>query len=165
MQFGFNSVGVGCSAISDVSSNGGKYGRRRSTLNTGCRPRNGECWAQKHYLPQPWWWCMSHIKAGESCGGAQWGAPSSNVAKLCHPLRTCVGPDVDYVVGCRPRNGECWAQKHYLPQPWWWCMTHIKAGESYGGAQWGAPPSNVAKLCHPLRTCLAPDADYVVGFT
>jgi hypothetical protein len=41
MQSGFNSVGVSCSAMSDVSSNGGKYGRRRSTLNTGCRPRNG----------------------------------------------------------------------------------------------------------------------------
>jgi hypothetical protein len=26
MQSGFNSVGVSCSAMSDVSSNGGKYG-------------------------------------------------------------------------------------------------------------------------------------------
>ena len=41
MQSGFNSVGVSCSAMLDVSSNGGKYGRMRYTLNTGCRPRNG----------------------------------------------------------------------------------------------------------------------------
>lgn len=41
MQFGFNCVGVSCSTMSDVSSNGGKYGRRQSTLNTRCRPRNG----------------------------------------------------------------------------------------------------------------------------
>ena len=37
----FDFVGVSCSAMSDVSSRGGKYGRRRSTLNTGCIPRNG----------------------------------------------------------------------------------------------------------------------------
>jgi len=34
-------VGVSCSAMSDVSSNGGKYGRRWSILKIGCRPRNG----------------------------------------------------------------------------------------------------------------------------
>lgn len=37
----FNFVGVSCSIMSDVSSNGGKYGRRRSTSNTGNGPRNG----------------------------------------------------------------------------------------------------------------------------
>jgi len=34
-------VGVSCLVMLDVSNNGGKYGRRRSTLKTGCRPRNG----------------------------------------------------------------------------------------------------------------------------
>jgi len=41
MQSGFKFVGVSYSATSDVSRNGGKYGRRWSTLNTECRPRNG----------------------------------------------------------------------------------------------------------------------------
>lgn len=40
MESGFNSVGVSCSAMFDVCSNGGKYGQRWSILNTGCRPRN-----------------------------------------------------------------------------------------------------------------------------
>jgi len=34
-------MGVSCFAMLDVFSNGGKYGRRWSTLNIGCRPRNG----------------------------------------------------------------------------------------------------------------------------
>ena len=41
MQFGFNSIGVSYSAMLDVSSNGGKYGRRQSASNTRCRPRDG----------------------------------------------------------------------------------------------------------------------------
>ena len=41
MQSGFNYVAVSCSAMSNVFSNGGKYGWRQSTLNTGCRPRKG----------------------------------------------------------------------------------------------------------------------------
>jgi hypothetical protein len=49
MQSGFNSVGVSCSTMSDVSSNGGKYGRRQSTLNTGCKPRNGGMLSSKDY--------------------------------------------------------------------------------------------------------------------
>jgi hypothetical protein len=32
-------MGVNCSTTSKVSNNGGKYGRRRSTLNTECKPR------------------------------------------------------------------------------------------------------------------------------
>ena len=36
MQYGFSFVGVICYVMLDVSNNGGKYGRRRSTLNTGC---------------------------------------------------------------------------------------------------------------------------------
>jgi hypothetical protein len=44
-------VGVSCSAISKVSNNGGKYGRRRSTLNTGCRPRKGGVLSSKALLP------------------------------------------------------------------------------------------------------------------
>jgi len=34
-------VGVSYFIMSNVSSNGGKYGQRQSTLNTRCRPRNG----------------------------------------------------------------------------------------------------------------------------
>ena len=37
----FNSIGVTSSAMFDVSTNDGKYGQRWSTLNIGCRPRNG----------------------------------------------------------------------------------------------------------------------------
>ena len=51
MQSGFNSVGVSCSAMSDVSSNGGKYGQRQSTLNTGFRPRNGEMMSSNELSP------------------------------------------------------------------------------------------------------------------
>ena len=40
MQFWLSSVGVICSVMSGVSNNYGKYGRRQSTLNTRCRPRN-----------------------------------------------------------------------------------------------------------------------------
>ena len=41
MQFGFSLVGVSFFSTSYVSNNGGKYGKRRSTLNIGCRPRKG----------------------------------------------------------------------------------------------------------------------------
>jgi len=51
IQSGFKSVGVSCSAMSDVSSNGGKYGRRQSTLNTGCRPRNGGMMSSNELSP------------------------------------------------------------------------------------------------------------------
>ncbi len=44
-------VGVSCSAMSDVSNNGGKYGRRRSTLNTGCKLRNGGMLSSKALSP------------------------------------------------------------------------------------------------------------------
>jgi hypothetical protein len=43
MQSGLRFVGVNYSVISEVSNNGGKYGRRRATLKTRCRPRKGEC--------------------------------------------------------------------------------------------------------------------------
>jgi hypothetical protein len=41
MNSGLISIGVNFSSISKVSNNGGKYGRRRATLKTGCRPRKG----------------------------------------------------------------------------------------------------------------------------
>jgi len=41
MKSRFNSVGMSCSTMSDVSSNGGKYGQRQRTLNTMWRTRNG----------------------------------------------------------------------------------------------------------------------------
>jgi hypothetical protein len=44
-------MGVSCSAISEVSNNDGKYGLRGSTLNTGCRPRNGGLLSSKALLP------------------------------------------------------------------------------------------------------------------
>lgn len=37
MQSWLSFVGVSCSAMSDVSNNGGKYGSRRSTLNPWVR--------------------------------------------------------------------------------------------------------------------------------
>ena len=51
MQSEFNSIGVGHSAMSDVSSNGGKYGRRQSTLNTRCMPRIGGMLRSKELSP------------------------------------------------------------------------------------------------------------------
>ena len=41
MQSELSSVGVNCSATFEVSNNGVKYGQGSSTLNTGCKPRNG----------------------------------------------------------------------------------------------------------------------------
>ena len=41
VQLGLSFVGVNFSDTFDVSNSGGKYGRRRSTLNTRCRPRKG----------------------------------------------------------------------------------------------------------------------------
>jgi hypothetical protein len=41
MQSGLRSVGFNCSVISEVSNNGGKYGRRRAMLKTRCIPRKG----------------------------------------------------------------------------------------------------------------------------
>ena len=35
---------------------------------------------------------MTHIGVGKSCGGVQRGAPSANVATICHPPRSCVAP-------------------------------------------------------------------------
>ena len=43
---------------------------------------------------------MTHIGVGEACCGFQWGAPSANVATLCHPLGSCVAPDVEHVIVC-----------------------------------------------------------------
>ena len=40
-------------------------------------------------------------------------------------------------------------------------MAHIGAGESCGGVQRGAPSVNVATLCRPPGSCVAPDADHV----
>ena len=28
-----------------------------------------EYWAQGHCSQQTWWWCMTHIRVGEACGG------------------------------------------------------------------------------------------------
>jgi len=42
-------------------------------------------WARRNFPLQPWWWCTTHIGAGEVCCGAQWGSPSTNVTKISHP--------------------------------------------------------------------------------
>jgi len=59
-----------------------------------------ECWARRHCPLQPWWWCMTHIEAKKSCGGAQRGASSVNVTKLCLPPRTYVALDIDHDAAC-----------------------------------------------------------------
>jgi hypothetical protein len=51
MQSGLSSVGANCSAIYEVSNNGGKYGQRRSTLNIGCNPRKGGMLSSKELSP------------------------------------------------------------------------------------------------------------------
>jgi hypothetical protein len=48
---GLSYVGVKCFAISEVSNNGGKYGRRRPTLNIGCNPRKGGVFSSKELSP------------------------------------------------------------------------------------------------------------------
>lgn len=44
-------------------------------------------------------------------------------------------------------------------------MAHIRAVEACGGAQRDVPSANVAKLCRPPRTCVAPDAYHVIACT
>ena len=100
MQSGFNFVGVTCSAMSEVSSRGGKQGRRRSTLNTGCRPRNGGIMSLKALFPTALVMVYDPYQISKACGGVQWGVPSANVAILCHPPGSCVAPNVDHVVAC-----------------------------------------------------------------
>jgi hypothetical protein len=51
MQSGLRYVGVNCSSISEVSNNGGKYGRRRAMLKTGCRPMKGGMLSAKALSP------------------------------------------------------------------------------------------------------------------
>jgi hypothetical protein len=51
MNLGLKSIGVSCSAISELSNNGGKYGQRISTLNTGCKPRKGGMLRSKSLSP------------------------------------------------------------------------------------------------------------------
>ena len=94
MQFRLSSVGVSCSAILYVSNNGGKYGWRCSTLNTGCKPRNGKMLSSKS--PTTLVMVYGHIRVGEACSGVQWGTPSTNVAKLCCLLGTCAALDADH---------------------------------------------------------------------
>ena len=60
MQSGLSSVSVKLSSTFDVSNNGGKYGQRRSTLNTRFVGKGrGEYSIQKHCHPHPWWWCKA----------------------------------------------------------------------------------------------------------
>jgi hypothetical protein len=51
MHSGLSSFGVSCSSISEVSNNGGKYDRRISALNTGCKPRKGGMLSLKSLSP------------------------------------------------------------------------------------------------------------------
>ena len=44
-------------------------------------------------------------------------------------------------------------------------MAHIGAGEACGGVQRGAPSANVARLCRPPGSCVAPDANHVAACT
>jgi hypothetical protein len=55
--------------ISDVSNNGGKYGRRRSTLNTGCRTRKGGILSSKALSPTTLVWCKVHSEVDEASNG------------------------------------------------------------------------------------------------
>jgi hypothetical protein len=54
MQEGLSSVGANCSATSEVSRRGGKYGRSSSTLNTGASQGKEEYLIQNNSHPQPW---------------------------------------------------------------------------------------------------------------
>jgi hypothetical protein len=51
MHSDLRSIGFICSSISEVSNNGGKYGRRISTLNIGCKPRKGGMLRSKTLSP------------------------------------------------------------------------------------------------------------------
>lgn len=59
-----------------------------------------ECWPRRHCHLQPWWWCMTHIRAGEACGGAQRGDPFAILTKLFHQPETCLALDVDQDAAC-----------------------------------------------------------------
>ena len=83
MQSGFNSVGVSCSSMPDVSSRGGKYGRRRSTLNTGCRPRNGGIMSLKALSLTSLVMVYGPYQSGWSL---RWGLARRSFCKCSHTL-------------------------------------------------------------------------------
>jgi hypothetical protein len=43
---------------------------------------------------------MAHIGVDEACGGVQQGAPSVNVATLCHAPGRCIAPNADHAATC-----------------------------------------------------------------
>ena len=44
-------------------------------------------------------------------------------------------------------------------------MNHIDVVKAYDRTQRGAPSGNVAKLCRPPGTCVAPNFDHVAACT
>ena len=70
MQLGLSYIGVNCFGIFEVSNNGGKYGGRTSTLNTGCKPRKGGELRSKALLPTTLVIVKAHIEVGRASDGA-----------------------------------------------------------------------------------------------
>ena len=99
-QLGLSFVGVNWFATSDVSNCCGKYGKRRSTLNTRCRPRKGEYSIQKHLHPWPWWWFKDHSEVDEASYWVLWGTLLANATKPCCLLGICMEPNVDHGASC-----------------------------------------------------------------
>jgi len=83
MHFGFNSISVRCSAISIVSSNGGKYGWRCFTLNTRCRTRNGVNLSSKELSPTTLVMVYDPYQSGRSL---RWGPTRHSLCKCSQTL-------------------------------------------------------------------------------
>jgi hypothetical protein len=98
MQLGLSSIGVNCYAISEVSKNGGKYGRRRATLKTGWRPRKGGILSEKSLSPTTLVMVYGQYRSGKSF---QWGPIRRSFCKCnqnLSPPETYVALDVDHNV-------------------------------------------------------------------
>ena len=95
MHSGFKFVGVSCSAMSKVSSRGGKYGRRRSTLNIGRRPRNGGILSLKALFPTTLVMVYGSYRSGRSL---RWVLVLNLVFLICMSM-------IQSVVACSMQSG------------------------------------------------------------
>ena len=83
MQAGLSFVGVNYSTTSRVSNNGAKYGRRSSTLNIGCRQRNGGMINSKELSPNSLVMVYDPYRSGRSL---RWGPVSLSFYKCNQTL-------------------------------------------------------------------------------
>jgi len=61
-----------------------------------------------------------------------------------------------WTLGASQGMGECWAQNHCLPQPWWWCKACIGVVGVSSGIQQGIPYVNANNFVAHLKLMWCP---------